>query len=238
MITTVMFDLDGTLLPMDNDEFSRGYLKMLAAKLAPHGYDPAKLINDIWSGVAAMVKNDGSCTNEEAFWRHFTGIYGAERVEKDKPVFEEFYANDFKLAQRFCGYNAKAAEVVSLVKQLDLRVCLATNPLFPHIATETRIGWAGLNKEDFELVTTYENCHYCKPNAGYYSEILATIGEKPENCLMVGNDAHEDTVPESLGMQVYVLTDCLINRQNAPLTWPHGGFDELEEHIKSLAGRG
>ena len=162
----------------------------------------------------------------------------AERVEKDKPVFEEFYANDFKLAQRFCGYNAKAAEVVSLVKQLGLRVCLATNPLFPHIATETRIGWAGLNKEDFELVTTYENCHYCKPNAGYYSEILATIGEKPENCLMVGNDAHEDTVPESLGMQVFVLTDCLINRQNAPLTWPHGGFDELEEHIKSLAGRG
>lgn len=34
-LTTVLFDLDGTLLPMDNDEFTKGYFKLLAAKLAP-----------------------------------------------------------------------------------------------------------------------------------------------------------------------------------------------------------
>jgi len=33
-------DLDGTLLPMDNDEFTRGYFRLLTLKLAPHGYDP------------------------------------------------------------------------------------------------------------------------------------------------------------------------------------------------------
>ena len=32
-ITSVLFDLDGTLLPMDNDEFTKGYFKLLAAKL-------------------------------------------------------------------------------------------------------------------------------------------------------------------------------------------------------------
>ena len=33
-ITTVLFDLDGTLLPMDNDVFTKGYFKLLVQQLA------------------------------------------------------------------------------------------------------------------------------------------------------------------------------------------------------------
>ena len=76
MITTVLFDLDGTLLPMDNDAFTKGYFKLLAAKLAPHGYEPRQLVDAIWAGTAAMVQNDGRETNEAAFWKRFAGIYG------------------------------------------------------------------------------------------------------------------------------------------------------------------
>ena len=36
-ITTVLFDLDGTLLPMDQDAFTKGYFKLLAKKLLPYG---------------------------------------------------------------------------------------------------------------------------------------------------------------------------------------------------------
>ena len=88
-ISTVMFDLDGTLLPMDNDEFTRGYFKLLAAKLAPYGYEAGPLIDGIWSGVAAMVANDGSRTNEEAFWARFAQVLG-DRVFEHRPVLEEF----------------------------------------------------------------------------------------------------------------------------------------------------
>lgn len=35
MIKAILFDLDGTLLPMDQDEFTKGYFNLLAAKLAP-----------------------------------------------------------------------------------------------------------------------------------------------------------------------------------------------------------
>ena len=63
-LTTILFDLDGTLLPMDNDAFTKGYFKLLAARLAPLGYEPAKLVDSIWAGTAAMVKNDGSQNNE------------------------------------------------------------------------------------------------------------------------------------------------------------------------------
>ena len=39
-IKTILFDLDGTLLPMDEKEFIKGYFGMLCAKLAPFGYKP------------------------------------------------------------------------------------------------------------------------------------------------------------------------------------------------------
>ena len=54
---------------MDNDAFTKGYFKLLAAKLTPHGYEPKQLVDAIWAGTAAMVKNDGSQSNEDAFWK-------------------------------------------------------------------------------------------------------------------------------------------------------------------------
>ena len=55
-LTTILFDLDGTLLPMDNDAFTKGHFKLLDAKLAPHGYEPKQLVDAVWAGTAAMVK--------------------------------------------------------------------------------------------------------------------------------------------------------------------------------------
>ena len=75
-LTTILLDLDGTLLPMDNDAFTKGYFKLLAAKLSPHGYEPKQLVDAIWTGTAAMVKNDGARSNEEVFWKIFADIYG------------------------------------------------------------------------------------------------------------------------------------------------------------------
>ena len=105
---------------------------------------------------------------------------------------------------------------------------LATNPLFPSIATESRIRWAGLEPSEFDLYTTYENTSYCKPNLDYYRDILKRINCRPEECLMVGNDVGEDMVVEALGMQVFLLTDCLINTQKKDITaYPHGSFEQL-----------
>ena len=44
-IKVVLFDLDGTLLPMDQDVFVKTYFKGIAAKLAPYGYEPKALID-------------------------------------------------------------------------------------------------------------------------------------------------------------------------------------------------
>lgn len=228
----VLFDLDGTLLPMDQEEFTKAYFHLLAKKLAPRGYEPKGLVDAIWAGTAAMVKNDGQCSNEEAFWQRFTQIYGP-KVQADKPVFEEFYANEFQLARDVCGFTPRAAETVAAIRSMGYRVALATNPIFPSVATESRIRWAGLKPEDFELYTTYENSTHCKPNPAYFHDVAESLHLAPESCLMVGNDALEDTAAAQVGMQVFLLTDCLINKDGRDIsTYPRGSFEQLLDYIK------
>ena len=237
MLKAVLFDLDGTLLPMDQDVFTHGYFNLLCRKLAGHGYDPDQLVKAVWKGTGAMVKNDGSCSNEEVFWRCFSSIYGEDAL-RDIPLFNAFYANEFQQAKALCGFNPKAKEVVELSKSLGLRVALATNPLFPAVATESRIRWAGLEPEDFEFYTTYENIGYCKPNPAYYVEILRRMALDASECLMVGNDVGEDMVAETLGMKVFLLTDCLINKGDVDIVrWPNGGFDDLMAYLRRETGK-
>ena len=233
-LTAILFDLDGTLLPMDNDKFTKGYFKMLVKKLAPYGYEPQKLIEGILSGTATMVKNDGIKSNEQAFWEKFSEIFG-EKAYADKPLFNEFYEKGFQSAKAICGFNPNAAMAVHTVKEMGLRVALATNPIFPAVATESRIRWAGLVPEDFELYTTYENIGFCKPNPDFYRELAKRLGVKPEQCLMVGNDVTEDMVAEKAGMQVFLLTDCLINKERKDISlYPRGSFLQFLNQIEKL----
>lgn len=236
-IKAILFDLDGTLLPMDQDKFMELYFKALAAKLAPHGYDPKKLVDDVWAGTVAMVKNNGEKSNEEVFWEFFAGKCG-EHVKDDLPLFDDFYRNEFEQAKAGCGCNPQAAEAIAQIKDMGFRVALATNPLFPEIATYNRIHWAGLSPDDFEFYTTYETSNYCKPNPKYYLEVVERMNLKPEECLMVGNDVTEDMIAETLGMKVFLLTDCIINKENKDISvYPHGGFTELLEFVNRLNKR-
>lgn len=230
-LKAVLFDLDGTLLPMDQDLFVKSYFKGLAAKLASHGYESQKLLKVIWDGTGAMIKNDGSCRNEEIFWKIFLGAYG-EDAEKERDFIEEFYKVEFQDVKKVCGFTPKAAELIHKLKKAGYRVILATNPLFPPVATESRVRWAGLKPEDFEFITTYDNSSYCKPNPKYYREILKRQRLKPEECMMVGNDVDEDMIAGELGMQVFLLTDCLINRKEKDISvYPNGGFEELLKYL-------
>lgn len=232
MVKAVLFDLDGTLLPMDQDEFTKGYFKLLVKKLASYGYAEKSLVEAVWKGTAAMVKNDGTKSNEEAFWETFIAIYD-EQARNDIPLFNEFYAHEFNGTQALCGFNPMAAEAVRRVKQAGFRVALATNPLFPEVAQVTRIRWAGLEPEDFELYTTYENSSYCKPNPNYYRDMAMRLNISPSDCLMVGNDVDEDMEAAAVaGMKVFLLADCLLNRHGRDITnYPLGGFPELISYL-------
>lgn len=233
MYQAILFDLDGTLLPMDMDVFMRSYFGLLGHKMAPHGYDPNMLSKSIWAGTNAMIRNNGICTNEEAFWNVFTSTFGTNALS-DKSLFEDFYANEFQTIRETCGFQPLSNQVISLLKKHNVRRVLATNPVFPAIATESRIRWAGLDPTDFELVTTYENIGYSKPNPEYFREILQRQGLQAEHCLMVGNDLADDLPAAEAGIPVYIITDCLINKAGLDLAAvPHGSFRDFAAMLQA-----
>lgn len=232
MIKAVLFDLDGTLLPMDQDEMIECYMGLLAGYMAQYDYEPKKLVKTVWDGTGAMMRNATGKTNETVFWELFRKVYGP-RADTDLALFEEFYATEFGKVRTSCGFNPAVAELIGWLKERGIRLILATQPLFPKIATQQRIRWAGLDPADFELVTTYENSCSCKPEPRYFQEILNGVGLAPEECLMVGNDTREDMAAEGLGMQVFLLTDCLLHSEGKDLSrWPRGGFGELRAFLE------
>ncbi len=234
-ITTILFDLDGTLLPMDQDVFAKAYFAGLARKAQPYGYEADRLIQTIWAGTAAMIRNRSAYSNEHIFWETFVSAYG-EEARKDIGIFDEYYVHDFDRVKETCGFDPQVAPLIHRLQERGFRLILATNPIFPRVATECRIRWAGLSPDDFSHITTFENSYRCKPNPEYYRQLLRDVQIAPEECLMVGNDVEEDMeAAASAGMQGFLLTDCLINRRGASIDcYPRGGFHELMAYVKRL----
>ena len=234
-ITTVLFDLDGTLIGMDQDEFIRLYFETLLDKLAELGYAKDTMYGILERCIYVTKRNDGRCTNEQRFWQTFNELTGGPDEKLDGALME-FYKNEFsKVLEGSCTPYPRANEVLECARRKGLRLILATNPLFPAVATYARIRLGGMSPEDFEYVTAYENSSHCKPNPEYFTELLSKLGVRPEECVMIGNDTRDDFSAHALGIPVFVNTDGLINRDNVDLSLhPHGGIDELIAYINSL----
>ena len=227
MLNTILFDLDGTLAPFQQDEFVRVYFGLLVRRLVPMGYDGEKLVRALWKGVDAMIGNSGAVTNRQVFWECFTQEMGMQALALET-ILDDFYATDFDGARSCLTARTDRSGLIRSLRRRGYGVVLATNPIFPAVAIETRLGWVGLSQADFDYVTAYENSRRSKPSPGYYRDILSHLGRRGEECLMVGNDAEEDMVARELGMEVFLLTDCLINREGRDLSpYPRGGFGEL-----------
>lgn len=234
MLKAILFDLDGTLLPSDQDEFTAKYFEALAACHARRGNDPKRVVDCVWKGTVAMLKNKGEDTNENIFWRVFEQEFGQSKADI-KPIFDEFYASDFDQIKELCGFTENANAAVKAAKAHGVPVVLATNPIFPVEAQVKRVQWAGVNPDDFAFITSYENSRYCKPRPEYYIDIANEFGCRPDECLMIGNDTSDDMTAAKIGMSVFLITDCLINKPDIDISaFPHGDAGELVEFLKAL----
>lgn len=233
-MNTVLFDLDGTLLPMDLDDFMQAYFGAIGKKGAENGYDPKELVAGVWAGTKAMMKNNGTETNETRFWNTFAQVMG-EHVLSDRDMFDSFYDNEFCRIGDAVTADPRTDRCVKLLRQKGYTVALATTPLFPKKATLERMRWAGLDPNDFALITTYEDYHFAKPAAGYFEEVVRNLGKSPADCLMIGNDMIEDMGAKQIGTDIFFLTNHLINKKNADVcAYRHGGFEELLTLLAAL----
>lgn len=232
MLKAILFDLDGTLLPMDQDEFTAKYFEALARHHAQYGYDTKKLVDAVRKGTIAMLKNDGAVTNNKAFWRVYEQVM-EESAEVALPKFDKYYERGFDDIKAVCGFEPKSAQAIAAAKAVGAPLVLASNPIFPVEAQIKRAEWAGASGEDFLYITTYSNSSYCKPNPMYYQEIADALGCKPDECLMIGNDTSDDMSAAKIGMRVFLITDYLINKKGVDISaYPNGNVDKLIEFLK------
>ncbi|MBR5439084.1 MAG: HAD family hydrolase [Clostridia bacterium] len=226
-IKNVLIDLDGTLLPMDFDVFLKGYMQSVSNTAGDVCLTKEAFTKGLWAGIVKMMQNDGSSTNEDAFWAAFSFVTGVSKQIAD-PILNEYYNSKFGEVKEYCGFDKNAKILVEKLKNCGYSLILATNPVFPKIGTFNRLKWAGVDFDSFTYVSTYENSSYCKPNLKYYEEILAKFNLNASECLMIGNDVLDDMVALNLGMQTFLLTDCLINKNNEDLSkYEKGSFEDL-----------
>jgi FMN phosphatase YigB (HAD superfamily) len=87
-------------------------------------------------------------------------------------------------------------------------VAIATQPVFPLVAIQQRLEWAGVADFPYALITSYEIMHTTKPHPAFYRDVCAMIGHRPEDCLMVGNDPDSDIRPAAAaGLHTFWLAD-------------------------------
>ncbi|NLY75461.1 MAG: HAD family hydrolase [Firmicutes bacterium] len=233
MLTTVLFDLDGTMLPLDLNKFIQIYFTEMGKKF--HDLiDPETLVDYIMTATEAMVNDTSYRTNETVFMEKF-----AELIESDLKVyrkrFDEFYDREFFQTKSAVVDSPLMRESVKLLKEKGYHLIIATNPLFPEKAIHHRIRWSGFEPEDFIYITSYERNHYCKPRFQFYLEVLQETGKQPHECLMVGNDVQEDLVVSQLGVETFLITDFLINRSTEPITSTYqGNYADFYRFVKNL----
>ena len=234
MIKYVFFDLDGTLLPMDQDLFIKIYFSELTKVFVAHGCDPKEFFDSLMRSINLMIANKSNDMNETIFWDCIRNDLGIEEKDVEDEI-EAFYNGAFENARSACSCNPLVKKTVDILKAKGKHLIVATNPVFPSIASEIRMQWGGVYPSDFEHITTYSNSKRCKPEVEYYSHLAEKFGCDPKECIMVGNDVADDMPARKAGWNVFLLTDCLINRKNVDISvYPNGDFNSLLEHVEFL----
>lgn len=230
----ILFDLDGTLLPLDEKLFVDIYFTELSKVFSEYNIESNKLVEAIWTATHEIIKNDGKRTNEEAFWEKFKSIINID-LSSVKEVLEKFYANEFFTKLKKCSTENNLAKVaVNLAKKNGRKVVLATNPVFP-IDALVRLKWTGLDIDDFDYVTHYSNSSFSKPNPKYYLDLCKKLDVEPKECLMIGNDERQDIfAASSAGMNCYLVTDYLYTYPECKVNCEKGSFKDLIEKLKVL----
>ena len=214
MFKAILFDLDGTLIYFDPEEFIKTYLFAAGNFFSDLVPSPEQFAKDILESILNIeIADKGETTVEEDFFADFCPKYYFIDCKTIKERFEEFYRTKFDVVKHLVKPINGAAELIQKIKREypEIKIVLATNPVFPLIAIEKRMTWGGLKKEWFDLITHVENFHYCKGNLKYWDEILKIINIKPEEALVVGNDAKRDLTAKKCGLKTFLVEDTLEN---------------------------
>lgn len=235
MIKAILFDLDDTLLGNDMDVFLPHYFA-LCGQFARRHLPEDEFLRALLLASRSMVENtDPAKTNNEVFWQNFGKFSGLD-IDAIYADFDRFYRTDFAQLQDVTEYNPVAAQIMEFCVQRGLKIVIATNPMFPRLAIEERLAWAGVPVTDYayDLVTTIENMHATKPHEAYYQEILEEIDCRPSEALMVGDDWVRDIEPAiKVGLFTYWIQPPYTQSMANPTPTAQGTLEDLARRLSA-----
>lgn len=228
---TLLFDLDGTLLPLDVNMFREEYFSSISGYCS-HLVEPRAFNHMLLKATSIMIKNDGTTTNEELFMRHFLPGLNLKK-ETLYPVLENYYTYEFTKLRKCVKKTELPRLIIEEALTKGWRIVLATNPLFPLIAIEERMRWAEIAHFPWTYISSYENSRACKPNLFYYQELVEKLSLRPGDCWMVGNDRDEDMVAGKLGFNTFLVTDYLLGEgKDMPKPREQGSLEQFYRFLK------
>lgn len=208
MIKAILFDLDDTLLSINLAAFMARYTADLSDMLARIGRVSSPRAAAALATAYLAMQNDArddNLTNAEVF---INAVKQRIDVDFEDAVVADaldFYDREVLPTRNSSIIHAVpregAHEAIEQARDMGLIVALATNPAFSEGCLQTRLGWAHLTLDAFDLVSHIGNSHRLKPHARYFQEFVATLKLTPEECLMVGNDATRDFPRPDVGLK-------------------------------------
>jgi len=205
MLEAVLIDLDNTMVLYDEAIYFERYFD----KLCPCFSDLLscdELFDRVVRITLALRENTGVTSNLEFFMDRFCSEGNGDRVEMWRR-FMTFYEEEFHTIELDVSVPPGLNDVLHLLGKTELKLVLASNPIFPRIAQEKRLAWAGIDPDCFQLFTHIENMSFVKPNPAYFRQVCDMIDVPPEACLMVGNDRIADMAAGQAGIKTYLTTD-------------------------------
>jgi FMN phosphatase YigB (HAD superfamily) len=205
MLKAILLDLDNTMVLFDEpafyDIFFRTIIPCFEDLVSPEKFRPR-----LRDAILALKDNDGSVSNRQRFLDRFCeGLDGDPQQVWQR--FMAFYSGPYRRLQVTVRVPEGLETALSFLEATALPLVVATNPIFPQVAQEARLGWGDINEQRFSLFTHMENMSMVKPRRGYFQQICHLLGVQPDECLMVGNDRGNDMAAGRIGMRTYLTTD-------------------------------
>ena len=203
----VLFDLDGTLLDIDLQDFLARYFEALGVLLAGITGDRSRA-DDALAAVneatyAMMLPHTGTL-NSEIFFKEFERIAGFDLLAHSAEL-DRFYEDEFPRLRAEAMPAAGTRQALDAARIAGCRIAIATNPIFPAAAIEQRMRWAGVDPDEVDAITSFELMGATKPHPLYFRQTAAMLGLDPGECIMVGDDRVLDMAAADVGMRTYYV---------------------------------
>lgn len=229
-VSTLLFDLDGTLVRMERRGLELRFVLRAMWRFAG-AIPPWRFRKALYGAIDLMQSHDTPRTNHEVVMDELARHSRKSREDLERRA-RLLVSRDFAaLADRFSPVP-RARETLLLARDLGYRLILATNPVWPLEAVKMRMAWGNIADVPFDFITNSEVMTRCKPQPAYYRELLARLELDPRECLMVGNDPRKDLPAKEAGIRTFLISEEAIDD---PRLDGWGSFETLQECLKQWA---